>query len=441
MNHTTLALLVFIIGGLLIASYQFGAHQGDSAGAGNRLTSAAQKDAGVVTESTILPSNHPPMTQPVIRAARSGGSAPQSVLPAMATPATETPEAKPAVAKGDNRFAHFRVGNRNVKGVVSDGPITWIGTSGGVIRYDSRDDSHKLYNNKIPGLLSNGIFHISKLGQRLAVGTYGGGLSLYDPAADKWQNYNIPQGLADQFVYEVVKTRNGDVWIATWSGANRVTAGKLDDPDQWTTFTVENTAGGLPNPWVYGIEEGLNGDMWFATEEGLARYRNGQWKHWKHSDGLGAPYELVKDAIQFTNDPAKSSRHHAQQKSAQGMENVKVAYNPNYIISMVVDRQGIVWCGTWGGGLARFDGQNWKNLTTADGLPANHIFMLYLDDDDRLWAGTSNGLVRFDDDKKSFTILTRADGLFADNVFSMDIADDGALWVGSFGGVARIAQP
>jgi len=149
---------------------------------------------------------------------------------------------------------------------------------------------------------------------------------------------------------------------------------------------------------------------------------------------------LVRDAIQSTNDPAKASQHHAQQKVEQGMQNVDVAYNPNYIISLKVDRNGTVWCGTWGAGLARFDGENWQNFTTADGLPANHIFMLHLDDDGQLWAGTSKGLVRVMDDGKRFATFTTMDGLFANNVFSMANAPDGTMWVGSFGGVARLPK-
>ncbi len=157
-----------------------------------------------------------------------------------------------------------------------------------------------------------------------------------------------------------------------------------------------------------------------------------------HEDGLGAPFEAVKDAIQFKNDPAKASRHHAQQKSEQGLEQVDVAYNPNYVISMVVDSRGYVWCGTWGAGLARFDGETWRNFTTADGLPANHIFMLYQGDDGQLWIGTNQGLSRLNEDGETFETLTMADGLYANNVFSMANGREKSLWVGSFGGVAHL---
>lgn len=337
------------------------------------------------------------------------------------------------------KIAHFEIGGRNVKGILTEGSVVWLATSGGVIRYDNSRDHYQVFDNKTPGILSNGVFHVGKLGERLLVGTYGGGLSVLDPSNGAWKNYNIPNGLADQFVYDSLVDAQGDLWIATWSGVNRVKGGKLDDLASWDSFTVENTAGGLPNPWVYGVEAGRNGEMWFATEAGLARFKEGQWKNWQHGDGLGAPFEVVREAIQFTNDPAKASKHHAQQKSEQGLEGVDVAYNPNYIISLVVDNDGIVWCGTWGGGLARFDGEHWKNYTTRDGLPGNHIFMLYKDTQGALWIGTSKGLATLDRKQERFTTMTMAHGLFADNVFSMGNATDGSVWVGSFGGVARIA--
>lgn len=343
-----------------------------------------------------------------------------------------------AGADPNAKFTHFRVGNRNVKSILSDGDRMWVGTSGGVIRYDLKSDQFKLYNNQ-NGLLSNGVFFVGKLQGKIAVGTYGGGLSLLDPATEQWTNYNVPQGLADAFVYEVMEARNGDVWIATWSGANRIRGGQLDDAGAWDTFTVENTNGGLPNDWVYGLDEGADGTIWLGTEGGLARFRDGAWQNWQHADGLGADYALVKEEIQFKNDPGKASSHHARQKTEQGLDNVDVAYNPNYIISMEVDRNGIVWCGTWGGGLARFDGKEWKNYTMKDGLPANHIFMLREDGAGQLWVGTSGGLLAFSSDGSHRT-YTNNDGLYSNNVFSMAESVDGSRWIGSYGGVARFVS-
>ncbi len=345
------------------------------------------------------------------------------------------PATQPKQGREGVKYTHFRVGNRNIKSMLADGKIMWVGTSGGVVRYDMESDAYHLYDVR-QGLLSNGIFHLSKKGDLLIVGTYGGGLSILDPKNESWKNYNIQHGLADSFIYDYLELDNGDVWIATWSGANRIRGGDLDDASMWDTFTVKNTDGGLPNDWVYGLAKGKNGEVWMATEGGLARFKDEAWSSWKHADGLGEKYELVREQIEFSRDPAKESSHHARQKVEMGLTGVDVAYNPNYIVALLVDAEGVVWCGTWGGGLASFDGENWTNRTVADGLPSNHVFMLGHERNGRIWVGTSKGLARFDG--KSYTTFTTADGLFADNIFSMANADDGSLWVGSFGGVARI---
>lgn len=369
-----------------------------------------------------------------------GRLAPNAVAPpSHATLAQEnqTPAFQPAVPKAEAKFNHFQVGNRNVKDILIDDGFVWVGTSGGVVRYEIKTSDYQLFDVRNGSLLANGVFHIGRLSnKRISVGTYGGGWSILDTTTGKWKNYNIPEGLADPFIYDVLEMKNGDLWLATWSGANRIRGGALDDRAKWDTFTVENTKGGLPNDWVYGLEEGKNGEVWMATEGGLARFKDEQWTHWTHESGLGAPYEQVKEVNQYMNDPAKTSSHHARQKEEQGLSKVTTAYNPNYIISLKVDNDGIVWCGTWGGGLARFDGEKWTNYTTADGLPANFIFMLHKDDKGTIWIGTSKGLARREGN--GFKVMTMADGLFAENVFSLAAEENGTLWVGGFGGVARI---
>ncbi|MDH5784230.1 MAG: hypothetical protein OEZ16_01310 [Chromatiales bacterium] len=404
------AIIAVATAGIAAGAYTLGKQQGGNKGV-TPQASAPLSSAPAPQVATGLPSAHPSIDAPAATGTATAGADPNAA------------------------FTHFRVGNRNVKSIYADGDLMWIGTSGGVIRYDVKTDQYKLFDNR-SGLLSNGVFYVGKLGERIAIGTYGGGLSLLDPRTEQWSNYNVPHGLADAFVYEVLEAANGDLWIATWSGANRIRGGRLDDRGAWDTYTVENTSGGLPNDWVYGLDEGPDGTIWLGTEGGLARFKDGKWENWQHADGLGEKYDLVKGDIQFTNDPGKASSHHARQKSEQGLENVDIAYNPNYIISMAVDKEGVVWCGTWGGGLARFDNGKWRNFTVKDGLPANHIFMLREDEAGQLWVGTSGGLVAFKEGQSK--VYTTADGLFSNNVFSMAEGPNNSRWVGSYGGVARI---
>lgn len=359
--------------------------------------------------------------------------------------AQSAPAARPAASgpvgapkDKDQDFSHFRVGNKNVKSLFAEGDVLWVGTSGGAIRYDTKKDDFRLYDAR-SGLLSNGIFHVSRIGGRMAFGTYGGGLSLLDERTGKWENFNVPEGLGDAFVYDVLQASNGDLWIATWSGVNRVRGGALRDRSRWSLHTVESTKGGLINDWVYALAEGKDGIIWMATEGGLVRFKDDTWENWNHAKGLGAPYEKVKADIAFKSDPAKVSQHHARQKQEMGLEGVDVAYNPNYIVALAVDRDGDVWAGTWGGGLSRYDGKAWKTWTTAEGLPGNHVSMLHVDKGGVLWVGTNNGLAQMRDGR--FPVITVKDGLFANTVFSMVSTPSREIWVGSFGGVAHLRRP
>lgn len=401
------------VSGLVVAAYVFGRKQAQPLATPAAPVAPARPGAE-------LPAAHPPLAQ----AGQHGGG--------------EQREGKVKVDPAQ-AFTHFRIGNKNTKAIYADDKVIWVGTSGGLVRYDTATDEYKLYDAR-NGLLSNGVFYVGRLQGRIAVGTYGGGLSLLvDEKSQKWEMYNVPEGLGDAFVYDVLQASNGDVWIATWSGANRVRGGDLKDRSKWELYTVENTRGGLPNDWVYGLAEGKNGEIWLATEGGLARYGNGKWDNWNHAKGQGAPYEKVKDSIEYKSDPSQYSTHHAQQKKEMGLQGVDVAYNPNYIVAMEVGRDGVVWAGTWGGGLARFDGRKWTNYTTAEGLPGNHVFMLHFDPQGRLWIGTNNGLALFNNGK--FKVMTVADGLFGNTVFSMATSGDGSMWVGSYGGVAHIRVP
>jgi len=393
---------------IILGAFVYGKRSGEQSATSQSATQSVTADG-----QPAMPAGHP---------------APDGGLP---------PKEGVAGAPDTLHFVHFRVGQRNVKAIVPDGKVVWVGTSGGLIRYDTESDKYRLYDLR-SGLLANGIFYIGYLKGRLAVGTYGGGLSLMRADGETWDTYNVPHGLADAFIYDALETDAGDIWIATWSGANLVRGGELDNPDAWETYTVANTAGGLPNDWVYALDKGGDGTIWFATEGGLARNKDGQWTSWNHEDGQGADYEMVKDQLQFKNDPADYSEHHKRQKEEMGLQDVNVAYNPNYIVALHVDPDNTVWAGTWGGGLAKFADGQWTNYTVNDGLPANHIFSLHRDPEGVLWVGTSAGLSRFVPGQARN--YSTADGLFSNQIFALATTEDGTHWVGSFGGVARIRE-
>src|SRR5688572_22765295 len=62
---------------------------------------------------------------------------------------------------------------------------------------------------------------------------------------------------------------------------------------------------------------------------------------------------------------------------------------------MLEDKNGYLWIGTEGGGLARFDGREFKVYTTLDGLLSNIVMFLKLDQQQNLWIIHPRGITKF----------------------------------------------
>jgi len=79
--------------------------------------------------------------------------------------------------------------------------------------------------------------------------------------------------------------------------------------------------------------------------------------------------------------------------------------------TLVEDRLGYLWIGT-NGGLARFDGRDFKVYNTLDGLLSNSISSLTIDSHENLWIVHPRGLTRFDGVRfKKFQAPAQASGV------------------------------
>jgi ligand-binding sensor domain-containing protein len=67
----------------------------------------------------------------------------------------------------------------------------------------------------------------------------------------------------------------------------------------------------------------------------------------------------------------------------------------SHVNAMVEDANGYLWLGTYGGGLARFDGREFKVYTTLDGLFSNTVTSLLLDAHQNLWVVHPRGVTKF----------------------------------------------
>ena len=320
----------------------------------------------------------------------------------------------------------FTINTRNIKVLKAKNNFLWIGTSNGLLRYDtSGKENIKVFDNTNK-LLSNGIFSIAIDKDGFPwIGTYGGGLSHFD--GKTWNNFNTPNGLNDAFIYDI-QIEKENIWLATWSGVNYSTL-KTDLKNSWESHTVENSGGGLIDNWVYAVEIDNSGRKWFGTESGISTYLNGKWKKFNHTHGLSAPYEKVRKANRDIMSMFQGQHHAAQ--ASPSIPNIQAAdYKPDYIVSMILDKKNRLWIGTWGGGLSMLDTKTFRfrNFTTEDGLPGNFILALEEDHSGKLWIGTNNGLSQFDG--KVFNNFSRINGLKSKFIFSLEASRDHSLWIG-----------
>ena len=188
----------------------------------------------------------------------------------------------------------------------------------------------------------------------------------------------------------------------------------------------------LVNEWVYGISVDAADRVWFGTEGGVSMFDGKRWTSWTHQQGLGAPNDEKLPAS--TNTGLGTRSRHDLSVGADG----PATYNPNYVFSILAAVDGSVWAGTWGGGVARWDGKTWTNFTVRQGLAGNIVYSMAQDKSGVLWFGTNRGLSRYDG--HGFKNLGVAEGLLDQNVYAVAVAPDGDVWAGTRKGVARIGR-
>ena len=104
------------------------------------------------------------------------------------------------------------------------------------------------------------------------------------------------------------------------------------------------------------------------------------------------------------------------------------------------DPSGVLWFGTghlFSGGreISRYDGKDFINFTTADGLASNTVMAIHSDSDGVMWFGTQGGVSRYDG--KEFRNLTTKDGLPSSQILGIHSDSKGALWFATWNGLSR----
>ena len=290
------------------------------------------------------------------------------------------------------------LGNESVLALLEDheGNL-WIGSESGGLHI-LRDQRFKMIGAH-EGLSSDQITAIVEdRAGTLWIGTQGSGLNAMPSinGAGKVRNYTLQNGLMSNVILSLAAASNGDIWVGTPDGLNRIRGNRVD------AFT---SADGLPDDFIRSLLVDTDGSLWIGTRRGLA--------HWTGGTGHASDLRLQTGMQVLTQ--------------ANGL-------GSNTVGALARDAKGDLWVATFAGLSRLHDGQI-TNFTTANGLSSNVPMALLPRSDGVMLIGTQDhGLSIWDGAK--FTAIT---GGSLDQITVHAILDDrkGHLWFATDNGIAR----
>ncbi|MGL4991252.1 MAG: ligand-binding sensor domain-containing protein [Sarcina sp.] len=165
----------------------------------------------------------------------------------------------------------------------------WIGTRNGLDVYDPKTDTFTninqiILNSGINELFVRRIFQDLRGDYWLAIGWNSGLLKIDASTGDvKIYNHNSTSKtcLSDNMVMDINQGLNGDIWVATTNGLNKIDI----NTDEIIDFKEEK---GLVNSYVYGILVDDFGNIWVSTNGGISKYDilTNNFENYTYMDGL-----------------------------------------------------------------------------------------------------------------------------------------------------------
>ena len=110
------------------------------------------------------------------------------------------------------------------------------------------------------------------------------------------------------------------------------------------------------------------------------------------------------------------------------------------MLSLLQDRRGFMWIGTQSNGLYRYDGYRASKYRSKAGeprsLPHDRVAALYEDSQGRLWAGTQDGLARFNPESNDFTTFVPPKTPHNGRIIKAIVSDGkSGMWLATWGGL------
>jgi PAS domain S-box-containing protein len=334
--------------------------------------------------------------------------------------------------------------------------FVWIGTLDGLNRCDG--SRIRVFRNRPSHANSLSDNHVAALVEDdegyLWVGTGGGGLNRYDPEHETFERFrhdaSDPGSLAGDGVTALARDRRGTIWVATSAGGLQ----RLDPG----TRRFESARDAAKLPGLNTTREMLvraNGNLLVATRLGTFELDGGGAlvREWADPD-LGsidsyAVAESADGAVWIGSGGAGLFRIDERGAVRRWRER-EHGLSGDGVRALQFDATGALWIGTLTG-LSRMnpDGgalRHWRyDPYGRTGLGAHRIESMAVDRDGLVWVGTwANGVSLHDPRTSGFRVLPFRPGdagyLPRPTAIAVAPARDGDLWVGMHeeGGVALV---
>jgi ligand-binding sensor domain-containing protein/signal transduction histidine kinase len=346
----------------------------------------------------------------------------------------------------------------------------WFGTQDGVNRYDGYGFTIFKYDPYNPEALSDNFVtavYEDRSGT-IWIGTHAGGLNKFNPGNKTFTHYqHDPKdstSLSYDFVTVICEDRFGALWVGTRGGGlNQFDRGK----NAFRRYLSRKTdAAALSDNFVTAIYEDGYGTLWIGTARGgLNRFEREKktFTHYCHDPKqAGSLSGNFVTAICEIDDEAGSSLwigtferglNKLDRRTDTFIHYMADPADPGSLSSnsirafykTVEQGKNMLWIGTAGGGLNKFDPRT-NTFTACRNVPndphslsQNSVSTIYQDQSGILWVGTDGGgLNKFDRKKKRFAHFANIPNVknsLGDNLVWALCEDPGAvgriLWIGT----------
>ena len=350
-----------------------------------------------------------------------------------------------------------------VTALAEDGQgFLWVGTQGGLARWDGYRFRNYLPNSKVAGSIPDNfinVLHTDPAGE-LWIGTSTAGLVRYDRNNDKFVNYPAtPNGLSNPDVMSIADDGFGGLWIATETGLNHLDpkTGKIN-----VLRHSESDPASLPDDRVYTVLHDHNGAVWVGTKNGLARRDLNSDKFDKIPLTSKDDEKLVIRSL-FEDSKGRiwigTSMNGAFVINAPGRKPQKVAESnsinstleSDFVNCISESSSGEIWLGTYGEGITIINplsGQTRRlrhDPKVSASLLHDQIWTMYVDHTGSMLIGDTGGLDRHVNSSKAiltaFGTINAETGTTATDIVSVFESNNGLIWLGYAGRGVGIIDP